>query len=229
MNRITMSAAMILIAAGWNALAARPLVTEDASILDPKACQMEYWMHESPDSRRYWVAPACNPWSEGGAELSIGAARRREAGGTFQSELMLQAKTLFRPTETNDWGAGLVAGTVKHRQLEGSREWYVTVPLSLSTYDDKLMWHANVGWLREQDTRKDLGIWALAVEGQVTGRFTVLAEVFGLHEGNPSYQLGFRFELAPRVLVDATYGNSFGSEDKSLSVGVHIETPPFLP
>jgi hypothetical protein len=232
MNLRSGLAAGLALAAGMDAHGARPLVTEDASILDPKACQVEAWVQKehASGSRRSWLVPACNPWSEGGAELAVGAARNREAGEGYQSELVLQGKTLFRPTETNDWGIGLVAGTIEHRQLDGRREWYATVPVSVSRFDDRLMMHANVGWLREQDTGRHFATWGLAVEGQVHARLTLLAEAFGLHEGRPLYQVGMRFEAAPRVLLDATIGNRFGSGERFFSIGVHLETPPgFLP
>lgn len=225
------SAACLALAAAMDAHAGRPLVTEDASILDPKACQVEAWVQreDASGSRRTWLVPACNPWSEGGAELSIGAARNREDGASFQSELVFQAKTLFRPTEKNDWGVGLVVGTLEHRQLDGRRDWYATVPVSVSRLDDRLMVHANLGWLREQGSGRHFATWGLAVEGQVTERLTLLAESYGLHEGRPLYQAGLRFEAAPRVLFDATVGNRFGSGERFFSIGVHVETPPFLP
>jgi hypothetical protein len=123
-----------------------------------------------------------------------------------------------------------VAGTVEHRLVEGSREWYAILPISVSTNDDRLVFHGNVGWLREQGTGRDRAVWGLAMEGQATQRFTLLAEAFGQNEGKPYYQAGFRFEAMPKVLLDATVGNRFdsGREDRWYSIGVHIDLPGVL-
>ena len=41
--------------------AARPMVTDDARIVDAKACQLESWVRHDPDSTQLWALPACNP------------------------------------------------------------------------------------------------------------------------------------------------------------------------
>ena len=41
------------------AQAARPLVTDDARIVDPKACQLETWTRFNRGSTEHWVQPAC--------------------------------------------------------------------------------------------------------------------------------------------------------------------------
>jgi hypothetical protein len=76
------------------------------------SCQLEGWMRVYPDSREVWMLPACNPG--GNFEITAGGGRAKNTGESATADYVLQAKTLFRPLETNDWGIGLAAGTVRH-------------------------------------------------------------------------------------------------------------------
>ena len=40
--------------------AARPMLTDDARIVDPKACQLESWIRDSKHITEYWALPSCN-------------------------------------------------------------------------------------------------------------------------------------------------------------------------
>src|SRR5438128_843989 len=89
-----------------SARAARPMITDDARIVDAQACQLESWVRRNEHSTEYWAIPACNP--TGNLELALSGARTNEAGETHTSDALVQAKTLFRPLKTNDWGVGAV-------------------------------------------------------------------------------------------------------------------------
>jgi hypothetical protein len=43
-----------------HAEAARPMLTDDARIVDPKSCQLESWVRDSKHVTEYWALPACN-------------------------------------------------------------------------------------------------------------------------------------------------------------------------
>src|SRR5512138_2930692 len=89
--------------------AARPMVTDDARITDPQACQLETWayLHEH-NTREFWALPACNPG--GNFEMTLGGAFSRFDGTVQSGAVVVQGKTLFKPLETNGWGLGLAAG-----------------------------------------------------------------------------------------------------------------------
>ncbi|MCL2645023.1 MAG: hypothetical protein FWD51_06155, partial [Betaproteobacteria bacterium] len=53
--------------------AARPFFTDDARIVDHKACQIESGILSGRDSTEYRVLPACN--FTGNLELTLGGAR----------------------------------------------------------------------------------------------------------------------------------------------------------
>src|SRR5690606_17292237 len=77
--------------------AARPMVIDDADLVDPQACQLESWIQANRDSTEFWTQPACN--FTGNLEWAIGGAATRQEGHTRTTDLVLQGKTLFKPLE----------------------------------------------------------------------------------------------------------------------------------
>ncbi len=211
--------------------AARPMVTDDARIVDAKACQLESWIKGNRDSTEYWALPACN--FTGNLELTFGGALTREDGRTRTTDVVMQGKTLFKPLDTNGWGIGLAAGMVRHPQADaGTRDWYAYVPASFSFRDDAVVVHTNLGWLREGEIRRDRLTWGLGTEARFAERTWLIAETFGQNQGKPFYQLGLRHWLVPaRVQLDATYGNRTGggSNERWFSIGLRLLSPSFLP
>lgn len=210
--------------------AARPLNTDDARIVDANACQVESWVRRNRDSTEYWALPGCN--FTGNLELTAGGARSGDATGTHSTRMVLQGKTILKPLEKNGWGLGFGAGTV--RRMEGSaggRDWYAYVPASFSFADDRWVVHTNVGWLREQETRRDLATWGLGVERELAPATWLIAETFGQSHDKAQFQLGLRQWIVPgHVQVDATYGNRFGGGggERWFSIGLRLLSVPFL-
>jgi len=214
-----------------DARAARPMITDDARVVDPKACQVESWARRNQDgTNEFWAQPACN--FTGNLEVTVGGAVTRESGGSTRgSAQVLQGKTLFKPLDANGWGWGLALGTMRDPGAGGGRNWYGYVPASFSFLDDRFVLHANVGWQRDQGTRRNHVTWGLGSEAQLSERTFLIAETFGAADGKPHYQMGVRYWLVPeRVQVDTTYGNRFGGGgDRWISVGLRLLSPAFLP
>ena len=216
------------------AQAARPMVTDDARIVDAKACQVESWARRNQDSTEYWAQPACN--FTGNLELSLGGARGKDDGDTRTTDIVLQAKTLFKPLEPDGWGWGLAVGNVRHPAIHTSSnlvgDLYAYVPATFSLRSDRLLVHTNIGWLHEREARRHRMTWGLGTEAQWSASSWLIAEVFGQHQGTPFYQVGIRHWLVPgHVQVDTTYGNRAGSgtQERWLSIGLRLLSPAFLP
>jgi len=207
--------------------AARPMITDDARLVDPHACQVESWVRHAHGSTEAWALPGCN--ITGNLELTAGGALRNEGGSTHLSARVLQAKTLLRPLQANDWGWGLVLGAVQDPQAGPGREWYAYAPISRSWLDDRLVVHANLGWAREQDRRADRVTWGLGSETQLGARTWLVAETFGRGRDKPAYQVGVRHWVVPeRVQVDTTYGNQVGGGGHWVSIGLRLLSPAWL-
>lgn len=214
------------------AYAARPMITDDARIVDSKSCQLESWVKSKKDSTEFWAQPACN--FTGNLELTLGAARTREDGSSRTTDVVIQGKTLFKELQPNGWGWGLAVGNARHPNDEGQGrgDLYAYVPVTFSLRDDRLFFHTNVGWLRTAQTHRNLMTWGLATEAQLSQSTWLIAETFGQNQGKPFYQMGLRYWLVPgHVQIDATYGNRAGSStpERWFSIGLRLLSSPFLP
>lgn len=212
--------------------AARPMITDDARIVDAKSCQVESWVRSNRGSKEYWALPGCN--FTGNLELTFGGAIAKDGAGSETSDLQMQGKTLFRTLEPNGWGIGLAAGNVRHphRHRSFAGDLYAYVPVSFSYYDDRFVLHANAGVLRQKLTSQTRPTAGLGSETQISDSTWFIAEAFKQVEGRPYFQAGLRYWIMPnRVQVDATYGNRFGSssQERWFSIGLRLLSPAFLP
>lgn len=207
-----------------SAYAARPMQTDDARIVDPKACQLESWVKLNRHSTEYWALPSCN--LSGNFELTLGGAITHVDQASNTTDIMFQGKTIFKRMETNGWGVGLAVGTVRHPQFHvNGRDWSAYVPASFSFHDDQVLLHTNLGWLRGQESKIHAATWGVGSEIQFTERTWLIGEIFGQNHGPPLYQAGFRYWIVPnRVQVDTTFGNRFDNnlEDHWFTIGLRL-------
>ena len=217
--------------------AARPLITDDARVVDAKSCQVESWVRMEHGHSEMWALPGCN--FAGDIELTLGGGRLRQDGLTA-SDFVAQAKALLKPLAANGWGAAVTGGVVQHRPFGGdtsARDAYVNVPLSFSFADDRFVLHTNTGWLHDGAAKRHIATWGVGTETQLSERAGLVAEAFGQVSRASSasfYQLGLRFWVVPnRVQIDTTYGNRIGSaqgdQARWFSIGLRLLSPAFLP
>jgi hypothetical protein len=214
--------------------AARPMITDDARITEAQSCQIETWVRHNQGSTERWALPACNP--TGNLELTLGGGLTTELGETHATDALLQAKTLFRKLQTNDWGAGLAVGRLHHPREQARRglagDLYGYIPASFSFAGDKLVVHTNVGAARPEDESGHRITWGTGAELQLLpGRLYLIPEMFSQDAGRPHYQVGLRMWIVPnRVQIDTTYGDRVGAGqgERWFSLGLRLLAPPFL-
>lgn len=214
--------------------AARPMITDDARIVNAKSCQLETWVKSNRDGTEYWALPACN--FTGNLELTLGGARGKGDTGTQTTNVVLQGKTLFKTLEPNGWSWGLAVGNVRHPAIHSDRnligDLYAYVPASSSFRDDRFVLHTNLGWLHEKESKRHRMTWGVGSETQLGEHTWLIAEAFGQNQGKPFYQVGFRHWIVPNhVQIDTIYGNRVGSntDEQWLSIGLRLLSVPFLP
>ncbi|MCX7252972.1 MAG: hypothetical protein NTX83_01325 [Burkholderiales bacterium] len=223
-----------------NAHAARPMMTDDARIIDDKSCQVESWVKNNHSTTEYWALPACNPL--GFFELTIGGAKTNSSQavgfneeGTSLSNSVMQFKTLFREIQPNNWSVGAAIGRNKHPSSFGTirtNDIYGYIPFTVSLNDDRQFVHINIGATKRQLDDQFLRTWGMGIEYQLTDNTFAMAESFGETRSTPLYQGGLRHWVIPnRFQMDFTYGNKagFGGNNKWISIGIRILTPAFLP
>ena len=232
MARILALVFLILVAA--EAGAARPMITDDARTVDPKACQIESWIRRNRESTEMWALPACNP--TGHFELTFGGARVVEHGESAFTDQVVQVKAILRPLETDSWGLGLAVGTVRHPKRESASGWpgdaYFYVPLSVAYANDAWVVHVNAGAVNRRDQRQTLVTWGIGNEIRLRDDLYFIPEIFRSERGRPFYQVGFRYWVVKdRLQMDATYGNRAVSDtgERWFSIGLRLLSPPFLP
>ena len=213
------------------AFAGRPLTTEDAAVLEDKACQLEAWVDRARDATVGWLVPACNFGL--GIEWQVGFAREWSEGSSRLPEAYAQAKGLFRESsEQSPWSAGWVVGVTRRPQNEVNRGWdnpYVLLPVSFSA--GPFNFHLQPGWARDRETKRDVTVWGAAIE-HTTKPLDLMAEVFGQNSEKPFLRLGVRYTPIPEYLdLDISYVTRPGGtrDERLVSIGFVWYGPPILP
>jgi len=202
-------AALALIASP--AHAARPLITDDARVVDPQGCQMEIFYKRQREFREgeFGLVPACNPW--GRVELSFGGIWVDSTQPGDSRTLSLQAKTLLVPLETNGAGFALTLGVAQLSAFQSSSVWnpYLNGIGSFSFFDDRVVLHANLGALRDNQLRLTRGTWGIGAEVLlIAPRLYGILEAYGQRLEKPTLHGGLRFWIVPnRVQIDSTIGS----------------------
>lgn len=214
------------------ALAARPFITDDARLTTGGSCQLESWLRIYPDSQEVWALPACN--LSGNLEVTVGGGRAKFEGGSATNDYVFQAKTLFRPLEVNGWGWGLAAGTIRHPEITPGPNMlgnsFAYIPISVSLNDDKLIVHANLGWLKDKASGLDSTSWGVGGEFKLHPKLLGIAETYGDNRGMSYGQVGVRYSVIPDLFqVDASFGQQLSGPGEShwLSFGLRY-TPDQL-
>lgn len=224
-------AATLIVSAGV-AQAGQPLLTDEASVVPPKTCQLEAWMQSTGDGREYWAQPACN--FGGSVEFAVGAARLHPDGGDHASAIQLQVKTVLIPRDEGAWSFGVVAAANRDTGApHGSSAFQAFDARALASWypRDELEIDLNLGAANVYGT----GTFALAgaaVQYAVVPNLQLLAEVYRDEPGRGKYQVGLRYALTPeRFEAYASYGNRLGSsfDQWSVTVGIRMQTSAFLP
>ena len=211
------------------AFAARPFVTDDARLTTAGSCQLESWMRIYPDSKELWALPACNP--TGNLEFTVGGGRAGPDDAPATSDYVFQAKTLFRPLETNDWGIGFAVGTIRHPEINPGPNMlgntYAYIPLSVSLNDDKVILHANLGWLKDKASGQNNLSWGVGSEFKLHAKLHGIAETFGDNRSMSYGQVGVRYSVRPDLFqVDATIGQQLSGPGKNHWVSFGIRYTP---
>jgi hypothetical protein len=227
---------ILILIIGFNifsvAQAARPMMTDDARIVDPKSCQLESWVRDSKHMTEYWAQPGCNV-SEN-AEITIGGSLEGEHGHSSFANEIYQIKSIIRPIDINQTGYSIVLGNARDPKRVTNKiiqDWYINVPISYP-YNDRLVIHTNLGITHLTDEHTEKINWGLSTEYNYNERVDLISEVFNQSSNSTYFQFGLRYWLIKnRAQIDTTYMNSFNhfEEDQSFSIGLRLLSVPFLP
>ena len=208
--------------------AGRPMTIDDAVIAAPGQCQLETYALRAGDLAEYWATPACNVG--GSWELAFGGAWADDTSGPRSRTThygRLQAKTVFKPMETDGWGLGLVLADQFRAGRGGDGDLSVNVPLSVSLRGDALLLHFNLGLMHLESVRRHYATWGGGAQFKLDERHTLTAEVYGRQHSGSRYQFGIARALIPdRLQIDATWGRRLarGATEPVVTLGLVFQS-----
>lgn len=216
--RLALLASILAIAPATHA--ARPFVTDDARIVDKDGCQIETFVKHQHriDERELWILPACNPW---GAELTVGHIRTDSLPNRDTRTTVLQAKMLLKPLAANGSGFALALGTL----VGSATNPYINAIGSFSFADDRVVFHANLGGIRDNVANLSRGTWGAGAEVLLAApRWYGILESYGQRGEKPTLHTGLRFWIVPnRMQMDTTIGLQHASPERRFgTVGLRI-------
>lgn len=201
------------------ALAGRPLLTEDAGILDRGACEIESALSRlraQPGSHDAALKFGCGVGLD--TQLALAAARARSEG-QVQRGLELSGKTQLWQGEPDN--AGNAPGLTLAYALENARDpqrqrWRHASSLLNLVYSrplpQTLQLHLNLAHFRDEQAQLRSTRWALALEHAGWGAWAPMGEIYGDDRSAPWWNLGLRLELLPeRLYLDAACGQQINA------------------
>jgi hypothetical protein len=79
--------------------------------------------------------------------------------------------------------------------------------------NDRVIYHVNMGWLKDNATQENRKTFGLGTEIQATNRLLMIAETFGDNKSTPYWQTGFRYSIIPNLFqVDTTIGRQISGD-----------------
>jgi len=203
------------------ALAAPPLVTEDAGTLTPGACQVEFEQRNFRQRAERDVLPACNLLFN--SEMQLGFLHARPDDAPNEKRWLLQVKKTIWESEPEGLALGIALGTIK-LQGDSRRDSYVTLPITGTA--GKTTWSLNLGGVRNSTEGTWQRFLAAAVEHDITERITLVGEVFGIRGQPTTTQLGGRYWIvSKKVQLTASVGQerNGGRDGRWTSLGIRFE------
>ncbi|MDQ2148447.1 hypothetical protein RBI22_06980 [Alcaligenaceae bacterium C4P045] len=220
------------------ALAGRPLITDDADVVAPGACQVESWMartrNEGPSTTALWLNAACSPIDK--TEFALGG-NRDVTGSDRGTVTTWQIKHVFRRYDDALPGFAIALADQRDRRIhrnamgETSAIGIASFPLN----GDALMAHVNAGitraWHADTHRYRGRGMWSSALDANVARQTRAAIEAYGVAGERPAWQISIRHDLIPdRLQIDASAGRTFGrgDADQIVTIGLVITTASLL-
>lgn len=226
-SQAALMAVCVLVVSPLNA--GRPLITDDAAVVDAGACQIESWFEQGANVSSRWINPSCNPF--GGTEIAFAMATTRETGEPSSRIQLLQAKQLLRAFDDNQAGYAIAVGAERQQR---DHQFFVNGISTIPLNSEAQLLHVNLGLVtdRSQDQRDTRVSWGGAYDHRLGENTRAAVESFGQLGQRPNWQVGMLHEVVPGSLqIDASLGSEFGQwrDTRLVSVGFVWFSPVFLP
>ena len=207
--------------AAW---AGRPLVTEDAAILDAGACELESYIARlgRPRLNLQWGQLGCGTGFD--TQINAGAGREK----TYPGHVTIAAvsgKTALRALTDQQAGVAIAYSVLGGNHVDHMRHEATEIKAVLSVPHGHWLAHANAGWVRTPSSHGGKTIWALALERRnAAGPVDLMGEIFGDDRAAPWAQLAARWTVVPdRLVFDTSIGAQFnGVHSRQATIGLKL-------
>lgn len=188
------------------ALAGRPILTDDATIVDN--CQLESWAERQGGANTFWTVPACRAF---GVEWGIGIAKTPDSE---PQQYAFAAKTEIKNLQSNSYGVTAQLAYQFAADARQNGDWLLNLAYTQSLADDALLIHANLGYLQRDSAENDW-VAGVALQYALQENHWVFAELYREQAGRPLYQVGYLAELIPqRLQLDISYSNRLSRSER---------------
>ncbi|RDU60003.1 hypothetical protein [Helicobacter marmotae] len=212
------------------AFAARPMITDDARVVDRHSCQLETWGVYDRNMFEYYAIPACNMFLD--TEVSMGVMMSNafipdtNPSEKFRTQqFIIGAKKIFNDLEEQGFSYGVALGNAYNfLYSQYKNEHFIYVPISFAFLENTFLVHSNVGYkLKRNENEPHIYHLGLGFERELSQRFWLLGE--GIYErgSRAQFQVGIRiWLLQDKIQLDGTYGNAFSGGESFVSLGLRL-------
>lgn len=212
------------------ALAGRPMATEDAGVLDAKACELESFVGRTrtpgaASSFDQSVQIGCGVgWN---SQVALATTRQR-SDGSHSRGLNLVGKTRLNPDADQDATQFTLAWSWEQDNTAGQGLRHAGSLLNLvATHGlaEGRQLHANLAWQRDAQARQDTTRWSVGLEQAVHDTLDLTAETYGDdRERSVWLQFGARWAVVPqRLYLDTSWARPMKSQaDTVVTLGLRL-------
>jgi hypothetical protein len=226
MTPYSIFAACLAAAVAGSAHAGRPLVTEDAGVLEARACDLEGFVSRTrgaTTTRGALVQLTCGIGA--GSQAALAVSRSRDGDGAGRAATVLGKHRLGdagddEPAYALAWQLGADDAGGNWRGETAALTAAASAPLA-----EALTLHANLGWSRSRAARRSTTGWALALERTgIVRDVDVMAEVFADdRDRDPWLQGGVRWAVRPGLALDGSIGvQAARQRSRAFTLGVTL-------
>jgi hypothetical protein len=184
-----------------DAQAARPLLTDDARVIDDGGCQLESWVQRARGEQQAWALPACSAGA--GSEWAAGAWRAIPRGSS-ETGSVFQYKRVLKEMQPGGWGMAVTLGTLAQG---GALQPFINFPLTWLSAREALALHVNVGRAAQDGSVTAHWTRGLALEQRLSTDWWLIAEHHVPTGTSRLWQVGIRWWIwTDRLQLDATRG-----------------------
>lgn len=199
-------------------------VVDDDATLPPGTCHVETWVTTTGDGDGLVNAnPACTLAAL--PRLEIAAGVQRTWGSDRSTRIAPALKLNLRSFEEAQFGVAVSGTAIVNLDTGRMETLAINLPVSVRA-NERLVFHANLGWVHHTVTGEDRHAlaWGGQAEYQVAPDLWLMGEVFGRDRGKPGGQAGLRWVTdRGRIDVDLLAGRRIdGTERSAATLGMTI-------